>query len=77
MKDNGETPTTSDKEKDFLILIQNLKNEIFQTIDKKFAEMNKNQLQPPRLMNRALTFNLWTTQPIFQHHTHNPQMMQF
>lgn len=73
----GEIPDASDKERDFLILIQNLKNEILQTMDKKFAEMNKNQPQPPpRLMNQVPNFNQWSTQPIFQHHMHNQHMMQ-
>ena len=65
---------TADKEKDFLFLIQSLKTEIFQTIDKKFAEMNNSQAQPPRLMNQALSYTPWTSQPVFQHHTQTPQL---
>ena len=53
----------NDKQMDFLILLQNLKTEIFQTMDRKIAEINNSKTIPnhsQRLMNNIIP-NSWTT----------------
>ena len=59
-----EFKSNSDKEMDFLTLIQNLKTEILHTMDMKLAEMNNTKYimnQPRHLMNNRILLipNQW------------------
>ena len=60
-----QTNNNEDKEMDFLTLLQNLKEEIFNTMDRKIIELSNNNLamNQPRWMENNIQFtpNQWQT----------------